>query len=229
MRAPIRLAALMEQRVVYVFTHDSIGVGEDGPTHEPVEQTASLRLIPNMTVIRPADATETVEAWRAAIAHASGPTALILTRQNLPVLDRTVFAPASGVQRGGYVLWESASGAPDVILIGTGSEVQIALDAGKMLAADNVNVRVVSLPSWEMFDRQTAEYRESVLPTTARVRVAVEAGRTLGWERYVGLDGAVVGIDCFGASAPYTTIYENFGVTAQNVAAQARKLLGRGA
>ena len=142
------------------------------------------------------------------------------------MLDRTVYAPAAGVQRGGYVLWQS-SATPDVILIGTGSEVQIALEAGKTLAAEGVKVRVVSLPSWEMFDRQSAEYRESVLPTKVRARVAVEAGRTLGWERYVGLDGAVVGIDRFGASAPYTTIYEHFGVTAQNVAAQARKLLGK--
>ncbi len=226
MRPPIRLAALMGIRVIYVFTHDSIGVGEDGPTHQPVEQVPALRIIPNMTVIRPADATETAEAWRAALLSRSGPTALILTRQNLPVLDRSVFPSAEGVRRGGYVLWQSG-GAPQVILLGTGSEVHIALAAGKLLAADGIAVRVVSLPSWEMFDRQPAEYRESVLPKAVRARVAVEAARSLGWEHYVGLDGAVVGIDRFGASAPFATIYQQFGLTAENVAAQAKRLLGR--
>jgi len=225
MRAPVRLAALMEQQVVYVFTHDSVGVGEDGPTHQPVEQVAALRSIPGLTVIRPADATETVQAWRAAMLNRHGPTALILTRQNLPVLDRAVLAPAAGVLQGGYVLWESAAN-PDAILIGTGSEVQIALDAAKLLAGKGVKVRVVSLPSWELFDNQPKEYRDSVLPPAVRARVAIEAGRTTGWEHYVGLDGAVIGIDRFGVSAPYATIYKEFGLTAEAVAARAEALLG---
>ena len=225
MRPPIRLAALMGLRVIYVFTHDSIGVGEDGPTHQPVEQVPALRIIPNVTVIRPADATETAEAWRTALLNRRGPTALILTRQSLPVLDRTALAPAEGARRGGYVLWQSG-GAPQAILLGTGSEVHIALAAGNMLAAEGISVRVVSLPSWEIFDRQPPEYREFVLPRAVRARVAVEAARPLGWEHYVGLDGAVVGVDRFGASAPFATIYQQFGLTAENVAAQARRLLG---
>jgi len=224
MRPPMRLAAIMEQPVIYVFSHDSVGVGEDGPTHQPVEQVMALRAIPHLTLIRPADATETVEAWRAALLNRRGPTALILTRQNLPVLDRTTLAPADGVQRGGYILWQSGDDL-EVILIATGSEVHIALEAGKLLAAENITVRVVSLPSWEIFDMQPDEYRRHVLPPHVRARVAVEAGRRLGWEHYVGLDGAVVGIDRFGVSAPYATIYEQFGLTAKNVAEQARKLL----
>lgn len=224
MRPPMRLAAIMEQPVIYVFSHDSVGVGEDGPTHQPVEQVMALRAIPHLTLIRPADATETVEAWRAALLDRRGPTALILTRQNLPVLDRTTLAPADGVQRGGYILWQSGDDL-EVILIATGSEVHIALEAGKLLAAENITARVVSLPSWEIFDRQPDEYRRHVLPPRVRARVAVEAGRRLGWEHYVGLDGAVVGIDRFGVSAPYATIYEQFGLTAKNVAEQARKLL----
>lgn len=225
MRPPIRLAALMEQQVIYVFTHDSVGVGEDGPTHQPVEQIAALRSIPHLTVIRPADATETTEAWRAALLNRHAPTALILTRQNLPVLDRTALAPAAGALRGGYVLWQSAP-QPDVIIIGTGSEVHIALAAAKLLVAKNIAVRVVSLPSWELFDRQPQEYRESVLPRAVRARVAIEAGRTVGWEHYVGLDGAVIGIDRFGVSAPFGTIYKEFGLTAEAVAARAEALLG---
>jgi transketolase len=227
MRPSIRLAALMGLRVIYVFSHDSIGVGEDGPTHQPVEQLMSLRAIPRLTVIRPADANETVEAWRAALENTSGPTALILTRQNLPVLDRTVFRPAAGLRRGGYVLWESAAGDPETILIGTGSEVEIALDAGRRLAAEGIRVRVVSLPSWELFDREPQAYHDEVLPPAIRARVAVEAGVRLGWEHYVGLEGTVVGIDHFGASAPYKVIYEKFGITAEAVAAAARRLLGR--
>ena len=227
MRPSIRLAALMGLRVIYVFSHDSIGVGEDGPTHQPVEQLMSLRAIPRLPVIRPADANETVEAWRAALENTSGPTALILTRQNLSVLDRTVFRPAAGLRRGGYVLWESAEGEPETILIGTGSEVEIALDAGRRLAGEGIRVRVVSLPSWELFDREPQAYRDEVLPPAVRARVAVEAGVRLGWERYVGLEGTVVGIDHFGASAPYKVIYEKFGITAEAVAAAARRLLGR--
>jgi transketolase len=227
MRPSIRLAALMGLRAIYVFSHDSIGVGEDGPTHQPIEHLMSLRVIPNLTVIRPADANEMVEAWRAALESASGPTALILTRQNLPVLDRTVFQPAAGLRRGGYILWESAEGEPEIVVIGTGSEVEIALDAGRRLAADGIRVRVVSLPSWELFDRQPQGYRDGILPPAVRARVAVEAGASLGWEHYVGLDGEIVGIDRFGASAPYKVVYEKFGITAEAVAAAARRLLGR--
>jgi transketolase len=227
MRPAIRLAALMGLRVVYVFSHDSIGVGEDGPTHQPIEQLMSLRAIPNLTVIRPGDANETVEAWRVALENRSGPTALILTRQNLPVLDRQVFRPAAGLRRGGYLLWESTEGEPETIVIGTGSEVEIALDAGRRLAAEGIRVRAVSLPSWELFDREPQEYREKVLPPSVRARVAVEAGTRLGWEHYVGLEGEIVGIDHFGASAPYKVIYEKFGITADAVAAAVRRLLGR--
>lgn len=227
MRPSIRLAALMGLRVIYVFSHDSIGVGEDGPTHQPVEQLMSLRAIPNLTVIRPSDANETVEAWRTALANGSGPTALVLTRQNLPVLDRAVCRPATGLRRGGYTLWESGEGEPETILIGTGSEVEIALEAGRRLAAGGIRVRVVSLPSWEIFHSQPSDYRDSVLPPSVRARVAVEAGVTLGWAHFVGTEGKIVGIDRFGASAPYKVIYEQLGITADAVAAAARGILGR--
>jgi transketolase len=227
MRPAIRLAALMGLQAIYVFSHDSIGVGEDGPTHQPIEQLMSLRAIPNLTVIRPADANETVEAWRAALKNESGPTVLVLTRQNLPVFDGTMCHPATGLRRGGYVLWESAEGEPEIVVIGTGSEVEIALAAGRKLAAEGIRVRVVSLPSWELFDREPKDYRDTILPPAVRVRVAVEAGARLGWEHYVGLEGAIVGIDHFGASAPYKVIYEKFGLTAEAVAATARQLLGR--
>jgi len=227
MRPPMRLAALMKQRVIYVFTHDSIGLGEDGPTHQPIEQAMNLRGVPNLTVFRPADATETAEAWRAAIANTTGPTALLLTRQNLPTIDRTKYAPAAGVRRGGYVLWDSRPGKPDVILIGTGSELEVVMRAADTLAAEGIGVRVVSLPSWELYDAQDAAYRESVLPAACRARVAVEAGLRLGWERYVGLDGAVIGMDGFGASAPYQKLYEAFGITAEAVVARAKALLGK--
>jgi transketolase len=225
MRPPIRLAALSEARVIYIFTHDSIGLGEDGPTHQPIEQLMNLRAIPNLTVIRPADAAETVEAWRTALVKADGPTALIFTRQGVPVLDRSKQGPAGGLHRGGYILWQSGKGDPEAILIGTGSEVHIALEAGRQLADEGVNVRVVSLPSWELFDQQPAEYREAILPSSVRVRVAVEAGITLGWEHYVGLEGAVVGMESFGASAPASVLYEKFGITAEHVAQAARGLL----
>jgi transketolase len=227
MRPPMRLAAMMGLRVLYVFTHDSIGLGEDGPTHQPIEQLMNLRAVPNLTVIRPADATETAEAWRAALLNRRGPTALVFTRQNVPVLDRRELAPAAGLQQGAYVLWEAAPAGPEVILIGTGSEVHIALEAGRQLASLAVNVRVVSMPSWELFDRQPASYRESVLPPQVKARVAVEAGITLGWEHYVGLEGAAVGMGGFGASAPGKVLYEEFGIKVANVVAQARALIGR--
>ncbi len=226
MRPAIRLAALMEAEVIYVFTHDSIGVGEDGPTHQPVEQLMALRAIPNLVLIRPADPVETVAAWLAALANRKGPVALILTRQNLPWLNTTV----ADALRGGYVLAEAAGGdgqpvEPQVILIGTGSEVQLAVGARALLAAEGIAARVVSLPSWELFAQQPQEYRESVLPDHVRARVSVEAGVTEGWQRFVGLDGRSVGVDRFGASAPYEVVFEKLGVTAEAVAKTARELV----
>jgi transketolase len=226
MRPPVRLAALMGQRIMYIFTHDSVALGEDGPTHQPIEQLAGLRVVPNLTVIRPADATETIEAWRAALKRRQGPTALILTRQKLPVLDRKVLAPAGGVQRGGYILWQ-ATESPEVILIGTGSEAHIALEAGILLKDKGVSAQVVSLPSWELFDAQPEEYKESVLPPKIKIRVSIEAAATLGWERYVGTEGVAIGIDHFGASAPGGVIYEQFGLTAERMADEALQLLNK--
>ena len=227
MRPPIRLAALMNQGVIFIFTHDSIGLGADGPTHQPIEQLASLRAIPNVTVLRPADATETVEAWRVAIERRDGPTVLALSRQNLPILDRTTLAPSEGARRGGYVLWES-SPVPDAILLGTGSEVAIALEAGKLLQEAGVNSRVVSLPSWELFDAQDAAYRQSVLPPSVRARVSMEAGSTMGWKRFVGEEGIAIGVDHFGASAPADVLYEKFGLTARHMADEALRLVRGG-
>jgi transketolase len=224
MRPPMRLAALMGLRVIFVFTHDSIGVGEDGPTHQPVEHIMNLRQVPNMTLIRPADANETLEAWRVALKNTQGPTALILSRQNLPVLDRSVCACVSGTQKGGYILWESAPD-PEVILMATGSEVRLALAAARKLAEAGAKVRVVSLPSWEIFDRQPDDYRESVLPKKVSARVAVEAGIKLGWEHYVGLQGKIIGMETFGASAPGPVLYEKFGFTVENIVEAAQNLL----
>jgi transketolase len=227
MRPPIRLAALMGLRVVFIFTHDSIGLGEDGPTHQPIEQLAGLRTVPNLTVVRPADATETAEAWKVALERRDGPTVLAFTRQNLPVLDRNALAPASGVQQGGYVLWE-ASPQPEVLLIGTGSELHMALDAGKLLQEAGIAARVVSLPSWELFDAQPAEYRNQVLPPEVTARVSVEAGVTMGWERYVGAQGTAVGLSGFGASGRGPDVYKHFGLTADRVVEEAKRILGRG-
>ena len=225
MRPPMRLAAMMGIRVIYVFTHDSIGLGQDGPTHQPVEQLAGLRAIPNMTVIRPSDATETVEAWKAAMMNTRGPTTLVLTRQDVPVVDRTKYAPAAGLHHGAYVLWESGNHTPDIILIGTGSEVHIALQAAKTIASEGLYVRVVSMPSWELFDRQPADYRESVLPRNVRSRISVEAATKVGWEHYIGLDGKIIGIDHFGASAPGEVLFQKFGITPEHVVAAAKELL----
>ena len=225
MRPAIRLAAMMGLPVVFVFTHDSIALGEDGPTHQPIEQLMSLREVPDLTVIRPSDATETMEAWRAALLNRDGPTALVLTRQKLPVLDRTKIASEEGLRRGGYVLWRSRHDAADVILIGTGSETPIALQAGEELAAEGIGVCVVSMPSWELFDRQSASYRESVLPTDVRARMAIEAGIKMGWEHYVGLDGDVIGMEGFGASAPGEVVLRKFGFTVEDVIARAKALL----
>lgn len=225
MRPPMRLSAMMGLRVIFIFTHDSIGVGEDGPTHQPVEQIMNLRQIPNMTLLRPADANETREAWLLALANTLGPTTLIFSRQNLPVLDRTVCASAAGVRRGGYILWESSVLEPHVILLATGSEVAMTLEAGRKLAQEGIRVRVVSLPSWEIFDRQPVEYRNQVLPPKISARLAVEAGIRLGWEHYVGLSGKIIGMDTFGASAPGTVLYEKFGFTPANIVAAAKEML----
>ena len=224
MRPAIRLGSLMEQRVIYVFTHDSIGLGEDGPTHQPIEQLMALRDIPGLVVMRPADAIETAVAWQSALERRHGPTVLAFTRQNLPVLDRTALAAADGVGKGGYVIWEHGD-TPQVLLIATGSEVHITLDAGHTLESEGIASRVISMPSWELFEEQPKEYRDQVLPPNLRARVSVEAGTTKGWERYVGLDGASVGMSTFGASAPIGVLYEKFGITAANVADKARKLV----
>jgi transketolase len=226
MRAPVRLSAFMKQGVIYVFTHDSIGVGEDGPTHQPIEQLAGLRTVPGLVTIRPADATETVEAWRIAASSRNNPTALIFTRQKLPVIDRTTAAPAGNVKYGGYILWQSSE-LPDIIIIGTGSEVHIALEAGKRLQEQGIAARVVSLPSWELFEAQSREYREKVLPANIKARISIEAGVTFGWERYTGSEGVAIGIDKFGASAPYNVLYQQFGLTAESIVSEARKLLNK--
>ncbi len=225
MRPAIRLAALMQLPVVYVFTHDSIAVGEDGPTHQPVEHLASLRVIPGLTVIRPADANETAAAWQQALA-AKGPVALILSRQKLPVLDRGVYPPASELARGGYVLVDGGR-SPDVILIATGAEVHITLEAQKILADQGVAARVVNLPSWELFEQQDAAYRETVLPSAVTARVAVEAGVPMGWERYVGCGGQVIGMTTFGASAPGSIVLQKFGFSAANIVQKTLALLKR--
>jgi transketolase len=224
-RPAIRLAALMELPVIFVFTHDSIGLGEDGPTHQPIEQISSLRLIPNLAVFRPADAAETVEAWRFALARRNGPTALVLTRQALPIIDRPRNFPAESAARGAYILRDAEN--PEVILLATGSEVHLALAAQEILAAENIMVRVVSIPCCELFDDQPDEYREAVLPSAVRARVAIEAGATATWGRYTGLDGETVGLDRFGASAPQAVLYRKLGITAEAVAKAARRVLSR--
>jgi transketolase len=222
-RGSIRLAALQKTHIVLVFTHDSIGMGEDGPTHQPIEQIVSLRAIPHFTVFRPADANETISAWRLAVAQ-SGPTALILTRQKIPVLDPAQFPIAEGVPRGGYVLAESSGGAPQVVLIATGSEVAVALDAQKTLAARGHRARVVSLPCWSLFDAQPEAYRRSVLPDGVP-KVSIEAGCTLGWSRYVGTDGASIGVDRFGASAPGPIVLRELGITSDHMVEVAQGLI----
>ena len=226
-RPSIRLAALMELHVVYVFTHDSIGVGEDGPTHQPVEQLASLRAMPNLTIIRPGDANEAVEAWRVAMTHRHGPVMLALSRQKMPTLDRGVVAQASGLARGAYVLTETPGKTPELILIATGSEVHLAVEAKAELEKRGHAVRVVSMPSAELFERQDAAYRESVLPTAVRRRLAIEAGAPDSWYRWVGLDGAVVAMTTFGASAPVNDLMKHFGFTVENVVGRALELIAR--
>jgi transketolase len=227
MRPAIRLAALMEIPVTYVFTHDSIGLGEDGPTHQPVEQLASLRAVPNLLVLRPGDANEVAEAWKLVMQNTHGPTALVLTRQAIPTLDRSKYAPASGTARGGYVLSDPPGGKPDAILIGTGSEVALCLAAQEKLAAEGIKVRVVSMPSWEIFERQDVAYKESVLPSAVSARASVEMGSTLGWERYVGPRGKMIGMHTFGASAPLKALLKKFGFEVDDVAAAVKQLLGK--
>jgi transketolase len=224
-RPAVRLSALMGAHAIYVFTHDSLWLGEDGPTHQPVEHAAALRTIPGLTVIRPSDATEVVEAWKVAV-QAGGPVALMLSRQNMRILDRAVFPPASGLAQGAYVLAD-AEGTPDAILIASGSEVEIALAARDVLAGKGVQARVVAMPSWELFEAQSQAYKDSVLPPEVTARLAIEAGVSMGWSRYVGLKGDVVSFDRFGASAPYKILMEKFGFTGDCVAARALKLLGR--
>ena len=223
MRPAVRLSALTGLPVAWVWTHDSIGVGEDGPTHQPVEHHMALRAIPSLWYVRPADANETSMAWRIALEREDGPVALALSRQKLPTFDRADVAPAEGTLRGAYTLWQSGAGDPDLILLATGSEVHVALDAARAL---DVNVRVVSMPCWELFEAQSQAYRDEVLPPTVEARLSVEAGISLGWERWVGLRGGSVAVDRFGASAPAARIFEELGLTATNVAARARALLG---
>lgn len=224
MRPTIRLAALMKQKVIYVFTHDSIGVGEDGPTHQPVEQIASLRAIPNLTVLRPADANETVEAWKYAINHKGGPVALILTRQKLDVIDQTKYAPATGLQRGAYVIKNSKSN-PDLLLIATGSEVSLSIKAAEQLEAEGKNVRVISFPSWEIFEQQDDNYKNAVFPKDVKARLSVEMAVSMGWQKYVGDSGKSMSVETFGASAPDTVLFEKYGFTVEKVIEVAQEIL----
>jgi transketolase len=227
MRPAVRLAALSGLPVTYVFTHDSVALGEDGPTHQPIEQMASLRAMPGIRVIRPADAAETAVAWQVALERRDGPTALVLSRQALPVLDRSVLGAAEELQRGGYILRDAPGGEPQALIMATGSEVHIALEAAGALTDQGVAARVIAMPCWELFDAQGAEYRQEVMPKEVRVRVAIEAGATLGWERYVGSEGTVIGLDHFGASAPAEVLYKEFGLTAENIVASVLVLVGR--
>src|SRR5579875_742688 len=229
LKPSLRLSALMELPVIYIFTHDSIGLGEDGPTHQPIEQLAALRSVPGLITIRPADANEVVEAWRAIMPLTHRPAALILSRQALPTLDRTKYASAAGVKYGAYVLGDAPDGKPDVILIGTGSEVAMCLDAYERLRGEGIKARVVSMPSWELFELQSKEYRASVLPPTVTARVSVEAAGIFGWSRYVGLDGTSIGMHSFGASAPIKELLKHFGFTVDHVVAAAREQLAKAA
>jgi transketolase len=227
MRPAIRLAALMELPVIYVFTHDSIGLGEDGPTHQPVEQLASLRAMPNLIVLRPGDANEVVEAWKVVMPLRHQPALFVLSRQAMPTLDRAKYAPATGVSKGGYVLADAADGKPELILIGTGSELSLCVDAYEKLTQEGIRTRVVSMPSWELFEKQDDSYKQSVFPPNVGARVSVEMGATLGWDRYVGPKGEMVGMHTFGASAPLKDLLKKFGFTTDAVIAAARKTLAR--
>jgi transketolase len=226
MRPSQRLASIMHQRVIYVFTHDSIGLGEDGPTHQPIEQLTALRAIPGFTMIRPADANETAEAWRFALKHKTGPVALALTRQKLGFIDREKYGAAAGLAKGAYVLADAPNGTPDVVLISSGSEVALILEAYAKLADQGVRARAVSMPSHELFAAQSAEYRDSVLPPGTK-RVAIEAAHPMSWYRWVGSDGVILGIDRFGASAPYADVYKGLGLTVDKLVEVASRLAQR--
>lgn len=226
MRPAIRLAALMKQKVIYIFTHDSIGLGEDGPTHQPIEHIASLRSIPNLVVIRPADANETVEAWKYAINYRGGPVAIILTRQKLPILDQNKYGSAKGLQRGAYVVKDSKQ-KPDLILIATGSEVSLSLNAAEQLEAEGKNIRVISFPSWEIFEQQSDEYKNQIFPAKVKARVSVEMGVAMGWQKYIGDSGEAISIETFGASAPDSVLYEKYGFTVENVLTVAKNVLSK--
>jgi transketolase len=226
MRPPVRLACIMDRHVIYVYTHDSIGLGEDGPTHQPIEQLSTLRAIPDMTLIRPADASETAEAWRVALKHKKGPVALVLTRQKLSFIDRTKYAPATGLARGAYVLADAPGGVPEVVLMSSGSEVGLILDAQKKLEADGIRARAVSMPSHELFAKQDESYRNTVLPKGVR-RIAMEAAHPMSWYRWVGDDGVILGLERFGASAPAATIYTHLGITVDRMVETAKKLVGK--
>jgi transketolase len=225
MKPPIRLSALMELPVVFIFTHDSIGLGEDGPTHQPIEQLISLRAIPGMIVLRPSDANEVAAAWRVIVALKDRPACLVLTRQPLPTIDRTTYAPAAGLARGAYVMAD-AKEQPEIIVIGTGSEISVCLKAYEALKADGIGARLVSMPSWELFEQQEQAYRDSVLPPAVTARVSVEAASVAGWDRYVGVSGAKIGMRSFGASAPIADLMKRFHFTAEDVVAAARDQLG---
>ena len=225
MRPAIRLAAIMRRQVIYIFTHDSIGLGEDGTTHQPVEHLANLRAIPHLIVIRPCDANETAAAWRVALETRDRPLALILSRQAVPTLDRSVFAPAEGLRRGAYVLADAEGGPAEVILIGTGSEVSLLVQAQQELKSHHVRARIVSMPSWELFDEQPEAYRRSVLPPEIPARLAVEAASPQGWSRYVGDWGDVIGVEDFGVSAPGPVMMREYGFTVENVVKRTRALL----
>jgi transketolase len=224
-RPAIRLAALMQLPVIYIMTHDSIGLGEDGPTHQPIEHLAALRAMPHLCVLRPADANETAAAWRAAMSRRQGPTMLVLTRQGLPIVDRHRLASADGVLQGAYILSREQGAEPQMLLIASGSEVSLILEAQVQLASEDIDVRVVSMPSWELFREQSQSYRESVLPPSVTARLAVEAGSPMGWHEWVGSAGAVLGIDTFGASAPARDLFQEYGLTADHVVAKAKQLL----
>jgi len=227
MRPAMRLAAITEIPTIYVLTHDSIGLGEDGPTHQPIEQLASLRAMPHMIVMRPGDANEVVEAWKVTMPMKHNPVAMVLTRQALPTIDRTKYAAASGVAKGGYVLGDAQGGKPEVILIGTGSELSLCVSAYEKLMAEGIPARVVSMPSTDIFDMQDQAYKDSVLPPSVRARVSVEAGSVFGWERYVGLDGAIIGMTSFGASAPAKDLFKKFGFSVDHVIEAAKQVLAK--
>jgi transketolase len=227
MRPSMRLAALMQIPSIFIFTHDSIGLGEDGPTHQPIEQLASLRAMPNMIVIRPGDANEVAEAWKVILQLQHSPASLVLSRQAMPTLDRSKYAPAAGVAKGAYVLADAPGGKPDVILMGTGSELSLCVDAYEKLKNDGIHARVVSMPSWELFEAQDATYRDSVLPPSVTARVSVEMGATFGWARYVGPKGRSIGMHRFGASAPLKDLLKYFGFTVDKVVEAAHSVLGK--